>query len=44
MTKSAMVFIGMGLVSLPFATYAHANEVGQSPGCERGVAAASGSD
>jgi sporulation protein YlmC with PRC-barrel domain len=31
MTKSAMVFIGMGLVSLPFATYAHAAMKSNNP-------------
>jgi sporulation protein YlmC with PRC-barrel domain len=31
MTKSAMVFIGMGLVSLPFATYAHADMKSDNP-------------
>jgi sporulation protein YlmC with PRC-barrel domain len=31
MTKSAMVFIGMGLVSLPFATYAHAAMKSDNP-------------
>ncbi len=31
MTKIAMVFIGMGLVSLPFATYAHAEMKSDNP-------------
>jgi sporulation protein YlmC with PRC-barrel domain len=31
MTKSAMVFIGMGLVSLPFATYSHADMQSDNP-------------
>ena len=31
MTKSAMVFIGRGCVSLPFATYAHAAMKSDNP-------------
>ena len=31
MKKMAMVFIGMGLVSLPFATYAHADVTSDNP-------------
>ena len=31
MTKIAMVFLGMGLVSLPFATYAHADMKSDNP-------------